>query len=83
MAKCPLFGCIEGCQPPLSGAERLSLLGGYFCIKCMLKLIGAFVFVRSREVVCFWEGPLREAPLYSLTRSSGMNTKGLTYMSAQ
>ena len=32
----------------------------------MLKSIRAFVFVRSREVVRFWEGPLREAPLYSL-----------------
>ena len=29
----------------------------------MLKSISAFVFVRSREVVRFWEGPLREAPL--------------------
>ena len=32
----------------------------------MLKSIGAFVFVRSREVVRFWEGPLREVPLYML-----------------
>ena len=31
----------------------------------MLKSIGAFVCVRSREVVRFWEGPLREAPLYT------------------
>ena len=41
----------------------------------MLKSIGAFVFIRSREVVRFvfirsrevvrfWEGPLSEAPLY-------------------
>ena len=32
----------------------------------MLKSIGAFVCVRSKEVnvVRFWEGPLREAPLY-------------------
>ena len=30
----------------------------------MLKSIGAFVCVCSREVVRFWEGPLREAPLY-------------------
>ena len=30
----------------------------------MLKSIGAFVCVRSREVVRFWEGPLREAILY-------------------
>ena len=30
----------------------------------MLKSIGAFVCVRSREVVRFWEGPLIEAPLY-------------------
>jgi len=31
----------------------------------MLKSIGAFVCVRSKEVnvVRFWEGPLREAPL--------------------
>ena len=31
----------------------------------MLKSIGAFVFVRWREVVRFWEGPLREVPLYA------------------
>jgi len=31
----------------------------------MLKSIGAFVCVHSREVVRFWEGPLREAPLYT------------------
>jgi hypothetical protein len=30
----------------------------------MLKSIGALVGVRLREVVLFWEGPLREAPLY-------------------
>ena len=30
-----------------------------------LKSIGAFVFVRLREVVRFWESPLREAPLYN------------------
>ena len=30
----------------------------------MLKSIGAFVCVRLRGVVRFWEGPLREAPLY-------------------
>ena len=47
-------------------AERRSLLGGYFYIKRLLKSIGTFVFIRSREVVRFWEGPLREAPLYSL-----------------
>ena len=33
----------------------------------MLKSISAFVFVHSREVVHFWEGPLREVPLYSKT----------------
>ena len=69
----PLFGSIfvlkdaspdcSGC--PLSGVERRSLLGGCLYIKCMLKSIGAFVFGRSREVGRFWEGPLREAPLYT------------------
>ena len=48
-----------------AGVERWSLLGGYlYIIKCMLKSIGAFVFGRSREVGRFWEGPLREVPLY-------------------
>ena len=35
-------------------------LGGLFYIKYMLKSIGALVLVRSREVVRFSEGPLRE-----------------------
>ena len=70
----PLFGSIfvlkdaspdcGGC--PLSGVERRSLLGGCLYIKCMLKSISAFVFGRSREVGRFWEGPLREAPLYTV-----------------
>ena len=75
VAKCPLFGSnfvlkdaslnfAKLCQCPLSGGERRSLLGGWFYINSMLKSIGAFVCVRSREVVRFWEGPLREAPLY-------------------
>ena len=33
---------------------------------CLFSLdTGAFVFVRSREVVRFWEGPLGEVPLYT------------------
>jgi len=43
-------------QCPLSRAERRSLLRGYLYIKCMLACL--------REVTRFWEGPLREAPLY-------------------
>ena len=38
---------------PLSGAEKWPLLGGW-----LLKSIGAWVSVRSREVGRFSEGPL-------------------------
>ena len=58
-------------------AERRSLLGGYFYIKRMLKSIGAFVFVRSREVVRFWEGPLREAPLQLHVQSTEIIALGV------
>ena len=64
---CTAATTLESAPCPLSGAERRSLLGGQFYIKCMLKSIGDFVFVRSKEVVRFWEGPLREAPLYICT----------------
>ena len=57
---CTVATILESASCLLSGVERRSLLGGQFY---MLKSIGAFVFVRSREVVRFWEGPLREVPL--------------------
>ena len=68
----PLFGgsfvlkdaSLDCGRCPLSGVERLSLLGGYLHTKCMLKSIGTLVLGRPREVGRFWEGPLREAPLY-------------------
>ena len=43
----------------------------------MLKSIGTLVCVRSREVVCFWAGPLREAPLYDLNSQVGFQ---ITYV---
>ena len=62
--------CIEACQ---SGSELLSAVRSreavaswrLLSIRCMLKLIGGLVIVRYSEAVCFWEGPLREAPCSS------------------
>ena len=64
MAKCPLFGSnfvlkdaslnfASVCCPEERGGRFLEVSNS------MLKSIGAFVCVRSREVVRFWEGPLR------------------------
>ena len=66
VVRCPLFGgnfvlkqaSVDSSCCPLSGAEKWPLLGGWFYIRCMLKSIGAWVSVRSREVGRFSEGPL-------------------------
>ena len=42
----------------------------------MLKSIGAFVCVRSREVVRFWEGPLGQSNLVSRTNRISIGTQG-------
>ena len=69
MAKCPLFGSnfvLKDASLNFASVRCPEERGGHFSevyIDSMLKSIGAFVCVRSREVVRFWEGPLREAPL--------------------
>jgi len=70
VAKCPLFGSnfvLKDASLNFASVRFPEERGGRFSevsFTFMLKSIGAFVCVRSREVVRFWEGPLREAPLY-------------------
>ena len=73
MAKCPLFGSnfvLKDASLNFARVRCLEERGGRFSevsfilANSMVKSIGAFVCVRLREVVRFWEGPLREAPLY-------------------
>jgi len=65
---------------PLSGIKKCPLVGGWLNISSVVISIGATASVRYREVVCSWEGPLLEVPLYyfckvNLRRKSGQSNK--------
>ena len=49
---------------PLSGIEKRPLVGGYLYTSAIVFSIGATAALLYREVVCWWEGPLWEVPLY-------------------
>ena len=57
---------------PLSGIKKHPLLGGCFGITTMLISIRNTELVHCREVVCFSEGPLSEARLYTQWWKCGM-----------
>ena len=48
----------------LSGVERFRLFGGFQCTIINGRAIGTWNNVSYIEVVCSWEGPLIEVPLY-------------------
>ena len=48
------------------GVEKHPLVGGYLYTSAVIFSIGATAGVLYREVVRWWEGQLREVPLYVL-----------------
>ena len=50
---------------PLSGIKKRLLMGGFLYTSTIVNSIGAIASVLCIEVVCWWEGPLWEVPLYT------------------
>ena len=50
---------------PLSGIKKRPLVGGFLYTSTIVISIGGTASVLYIEVFCWWEGPLREVPLYN------------------
>jgi hypothetical protein len=67
VANCPLLEALLYCVASFWTSIRCPEFGGCPFLggsKCTSLSIGALLIGRFSEVVCLWEGPLREVPLY-------------------